>query len=190
MKTFKEQKWMIIIYGVVLLAVGLVDFIFSIIDVTSAIKIVSYSIACGLFLIGLLHILTNLIKDTKSFFKSSLALGSLVIAFGVVFVALPEILGEFLIYFVASFIIAISVIFAIKGVVGIKFKYKLGWIIIYFLLASIGITLSILAYVYIDKSPTVFQIIYCVMGAIAMIAGAAIIYGGIKTLSHSEDKNQ
>ena len=72
MKTFKEQKWMIIVYGVILFSIGLVDLILSIVDLGSAIKVVSYCIAGGLFLIGLLHIVANLIKDTKSFFKGAL----------------------------------------------------------------------------------------------------------------------
>ena len=179
MKTFKEQKWMIIVYGIILFAVGLVDLILSIVDLGSAIKIVSYCIAGGLFVIGLLHIVANLIKDTRSFFRGALALGCIAIALGVVFVAYPLMLGDFFIYFSAAFVIAISVVFLAKGIIGIRFKYKKSWIFLYFLLAAIGITLSILAFVY-EGHATLKQIVYITMGAIAVATGVTAIVYGIK----------
>ena len=182
MKTFKEQKWMIIVYGVILFAIGLVDLILSIVDLGSAIKVVSYCIAGGLFVIGLLHIVANLIKDTKSFFKGALALGCIAIALGVVFIVYPLMLGNFFIIFCAAFVIAISAIFLVKGFIGIKFKYKKSWIFLYFLLATIGITLSILAFVY-EGSSTVTQIVYITMGAIAIVVGVAAMVYGIKLLN-------
>lgn len=182
MKTFKEQKWMIIVYGVILFAIGLVDLILSIVDLGSAIKIVSYCIAGGLFVIGLLHIVANLIKDTKSFFKGALALGCIAIALGVVFIVYPLMLGNFFIIFCAAFVIAISAIFLVKGIIGIKFKYKKSWIFLYFLLATIGITLSILAFVY-EGSSTVTQIVYITMGAIAVAVGVTAMVYGIKLLN-------
>ena len=182
MKTFKEQKWMIIVYGVILFAIGLVDLILSIVDLGSAIKIVSYSIAGGLFVVGLLHILANLIKDTKSFFKAPLALGCIAIGLGVVFIVYPLMLGEFFIIFSAAFVIAISTILLIKGIIGIVYKYKKSWIFLYFLLATIGITLSILAFIY-EGSRTVTQIVYISMGAIAIAVGITAIVYGIKLLN-------
>ena len=182
MKTFKEQKWMIIVYGIILFAIGLVDLILSIIDLGSAIKIVSYCIAGGLFTIGLLHIIANLVKDTKTFFKGALALGCIAIALGVVFIAKPLILGDFFIYFSAAFVIAISAVFLVKGVIAAVYKYKKSWIFLYFLLATIGITLSILAFVY-EGSTTVTQIVYITMGAIAIVVGIAAIVYGIKLLN-------
>lgn len=182
MKTFKEQKWMIIVYGVILFAIGLVDLILSILDLGSAIKIVSYCIAGGLFVIGLLHIVANLVKDTKSFFRGALALGCIAIALGVVFIVYPLMLGDFFIYFSAAFVIAISTVFLAKAIIGIKFKYKKSWIFLYFLLAAIGITLSILAFVY-EGSETLKQIVYITMGALGVAVGVAAIVYGIKAIN-------
>lgn len=186
MKTFKEQKWMIIVYGVILFAIGLVDLILSIVDLGSAIKVVSYCIAGGLFVIGLLHIVANLIKDTKSFFKGALALGCIAIALGVVFIVYPLMLGDFFIIFSAAFVIAISAVFLVKGFIGIKFKYKKSWIFLYFLLATIGITLSILAFVY-EGSSTVTQIVYITMGAIGVAVGVTAMVYGIKLLNKKDE---
>lgn len=182
MKTFKEQKWMIVVYGVILFAIGLVDLILSIVDLHSAIKVVSYCIAGGLFTIGLLHIIANLIKDTKSFFKGALALGCIAIGLGVVFIVYPLMLGDFFIIFSAAFVIAISVVFLVKGVIAIVYKYKKSWIFLYFFLAAIGITLSILAFVY-EGSNTVTEIVYITMGALAIIVGISAIVYGIKLLN-------
>ena len=182
MKTFKEQKWMIIVYGVILFAIGLVDIILSIVNLSSAIKVVSYCLAGGLFVIGLLHIITNLVKDTKSFFRGALALGCIAIALGVVFIVYPTMLDGFFIYFSAAFVIAISAIFLIKGFIGVRYKYKKSWIFLYFFLAAIGITLSILAFVY-EGHHTLKQIVYIAMGAIAVAAGVTAIAYGIKVLN-------
>ena len=187
MKTFKEQKWMIIVYGVILFAVGLVDLILSIVDLGSAIKVVSYCIAGGLFTIGFLHIVANLIKDTKSFFRGALALGCIAIALGVVFIAYPLMLGDFFIYFSAAFVIAISAVFLTKGIIGIKFKYKKSWIFLYFLLSVVGITLSILAFVY-EGHATVTRVVYITMGALAIVVGVAAIVYGIKVLNKKEQE--
>ena len=166
----------------IIFAIGLVDLILSIVDLGSAIKVVSYCIAGGLFVIGLLHIVANLIKDTKSFFRGALALGCIAIALGVVFIVYPLMLGNFFIIFCAAFVIAISAIFLVKGFIGIKFKYKKSWIFLYFLLATIGITLSILAFVY-EGSSTVTQIVYITMGAIGVAVGVAAMVYGIKLLN-------
>ena len=186
MKTLKEQKWMIVVYGIVLFSIGLIDFILSIVDLDSAVKIVSYSIAVGLFVIGALHIITNLIKETKSFFKGALILGCISIAVGVVFCVRPEILETFFVYFTAALVISLSAVLIIKGIIGIRFKYKPSWIVLYFVLAAIGITLSILAFVYAEKTDTVKQIMYASIGAIAATIGVLIIVYGIKAISKKD----
>lgn len=187
MKTLKEQKWMIIVYGIVLFTIGVVDLILSIVDLGSAIRITSYTIAGGLFLIGLLHIIVNLVKDTKSFFRGALALGCIAIGLGVVFVVKPLVLGDFFIFFSAAFVIALSAVLLVKGIIGIVYKYKPGWIFLYFLLATIGITLSILAFVY-EGSSTVTQIVYIAMGALATALGVALIAYGIKKLNKKSEQ--
>ena len=190
MKTLKEQKWMIIVYGVVLFAVGLIELIISIVDLASAIKVVSYTIAIGLFIIGVLHIITNLVQDTKSFFRGALFMGCVCIAVGVVFIVVPEVLGTFLIYFVASLVIALSAVFIAKAIIGIKFRYKVGWIIFYFAVATIGIVLSILGFVYIEKSSAVAQVIYCVMGAVIAVIGILVLIFGIKALTKKKEAEE
>ena len=53
MKAIKEQKWTILVYGVILFTIGVVQFILSIVDFSSAMNLMSYVVAIGLIVIGL-----------------------------------------------------------------------------------------------------------------------------------------
>ena len=189
MKTLKEQKWMILVYGVILFTIGIVQLVLSIVDFSSAMKGLSYAVAVGLFVIGLMHIITDFIDDTKSYFKGSLALGSIAIASGIVFIVIPSILGVFIVYFVPSLLIVLAAVLLIKAIVGIVFKYKTSWIISYFIGATIGITLGILAFVYLEKSLAVSQIIYCIIAVVIAAVGVFLFVFGLRQLTKkSENK--
>ena len=185
MKTLKGQKWMLIVYAVVLIAVGLVEFILGIVDIKRAINVVSYALACGLILIGLLHIISSLFADTKAFFKAALVLGSAAIAIGVVLIVEPFLIAAFLIKFVAVLALSLGVVFGVKAVLAIVYKYKGGWIFLYFLFHVVSILFGVLALVY---EGAFTQGIYCATGAIVFFAGVFLLVAGIKLLSaKSED---
>ena len=184
MKTFKEQKWMIIIYAVVAIAVGLVETILAFVNINAAISAVSYTIAVGLFVIGLMHILSSLIAFTKSFFKASLIFGAFAIAVGIVLIMKPLLIADFLIPFVACLALALGVVMLAKAIIGIIYKYKGGWIFLYFLFFAIATTLGILILVYQNASRTA---IYAVTGITVAIAGIALLVFGIKLISKKED---
>ena len=185
MKTFKEQKWMIIIYAVVILAVGLVEAILSFVDIGAAIKAVSYTIAIGLFAIGLMHILTSLIAYTKSFFKASLVFGAFAIAFGVVLIMRPFLIAEFLIPFVAVLALAFGAIMLTKAILAIVYKYKGLWIFAYFLIFALATTLGILILVYQNEST---QAIYAAPGIVVALAGIALLVFGIRLLTNKKSE--
>lgn len=190
MKTFKEQKWIILVYGVILFTIGVVQFILSIVDFKSAMDLMSYVVAIGLLIIGLMHILAAFIANTKAFFKASFVLGSIAVACGVVFIIMPHILGQFIVYFVPVLLLTIGSIFLAKAIVAIVFKYKVGWIIVYFLGATVGITLGILALVNLNSSPAVSQVIYCLIGLTIAAIGVVLFAFGIKALTKKEDNKE
>ena len=178
MKTLREQKCMLFVYAALFIAIGLVEFILRIINLDAGIKVVSYSIATSLLVVGVLHIVTSFIDDTKAFFKGALILGSIAIAIGVVLFIIPWIIPEFLIYLVAVLALALGVVLITKGVLAIIFKYKVSWIIIYFVLASLAIVFGILALVYRIEFT---QIIYCVTGAVLLALGIFILIYAIRS---------
>ena len=184
MKTFKEQKWMIIIYAVVAIAIGLVEAILAFVDINTAIKAVSYTIAIGLFAIGLMHILSSLIAYTKSFFKASLVFGAFAIAVGIVLIMIPSLIAEFLIPFVACLALALGAVMLAKAIIGIVFKYKGLWIFLYFLFFAAATTLGILILVYQGASRTA---IFGVTGIAVALAGVALLVFGIRLLTKKED---
>ena len=190
MKTLKEQKWMILVYAAILFTIGVVQFVLSIVEFSSAMHILSYAVAVGLFVIGAMHILTNLIVDTKSYFNASLVLGSIAIACGVVFVVIPYILGVFIVYLVPSLLIVFGSLLLAKAIIGIVFKYKASWIFSYFLGAAIGITLGILAFVYLNKSLTVSQIIYCIIAVVIVAVGVFLFVFGVKRLNKKSESEK
>ena len=186
MKTLKGQKWMLIVYAVVLIAVGLVEFILGIVDIKSAINVVSYALACGLILIGLLHIISSLFADTKAFVKAALVLGSAAIAIGVVLIVEPFLIAAFLIKFVAVLALSLGVVFGVKAVLAIVYKYKGGWIFFYFLFATLFITFGILILVFEKRSETQIAI-YASTGAFILILGIFLLVAGIKVLTKKSD---
>ena len=185
MKTFKEQKWMIIVYAVVIIAIGLVEAILSFIDINAAINAVSYTIAIGLLAIGAMHILTCLVAYTKSFFKTSLIYGAFAIAAGVVLIMQPYLIALFLIPFVAVLALAFGAIMITKAILAIIFKYKGLWVVVYFILFALSVTLGVLMLVYQGAST---QAIYCATGIALTAAGIALLVFGIRLLTKKESK--
>lgn len=180
MKTFKEQKWMLIVYAVVFIIVGLIEFILSIVDMPTAVKVVSYSIAGGLFIIGLMHLLTCFVAYTKEYFKAGLVLGSIAIAAGVVLCLDPWLVAEFLIPFVAVLALALGAVLIAKAVVGIVYKYEGIWIFSYFAGAAVSITAGVLALVYKGHAQ---QVIYASTGVLVLTLGVLLLVYGIKLLN-------
>ena len=185
MKTIKEQKWMLFVYASLFIALGLVEFILGIINPSLAIKVVSYIIAAGLLVVGLLHIITSLVAETKTFFKVALVLGCIAIALGILLFINPYILSDYLVIFVAVLALALGAVLIAKAIIGIIFKYKAIWIVVYFLMAALAITFGVLALVYQGEFT---QIIYCATGALIFALGIFMLIFGIKVLSKKEDK--
>lgn len=185
MKTLKEQKWMLIVYAAFFIVIGLVEFILGIINPGLAIRVVSYIIASGLLVVGLLHIIASLVADTKAFFKGALILGSIAITLGILLFINPYILSAYLVLFVAIFALAIGAVLIVKAVLAIIYKYKAGWIVLYFLMAAISITFGILALVYQGQFT---QIIYCATGVFLFALGIFVLVFTIKALTKKGDK--
>ncbi len=190
MKVLKELKWMTIVYGVILFSIGIVEFVLSIVNFGAALNTISYLVAAGLLIVGIMHIAASLIKDTQTFFKSTLVSGAICLAAGVVFIIQPNILGSFFVYLIASLALVFALIFIIKTIIAIKFKYKGSWIFAYIFAAIILIVLGVLAFVYLNKSMTVVQVIFCVMSAVVATIGVVTFIYGIKAVSKKEEPKE
>ena len=187
MKKLGEQKWMLIVYAVLLITIGLIEFILSIVRLDIAVQVMSYSIAAGLFIVGLMHIIVSLIADTKAFFRASLILGCIAIAIGVVLCIAPSLLEGFVVLFVAILSIALGAVLIVKAILAIIYKYKGLWIFLYFLFATICITLGILALVFGSKNQIPAKIIFASTGAFILAVGIFLLIAAIRVMSAKKE---
>ena len=186
MKKLGEQKWMLIVYAVLFITIGLLEFILSIVKLGVAVQVMSYSIAVGLFLVGLMHIIVCLVAYTKAFFKAALILGSIAIALGVILCVNPYILAEYLLIFISVVALALGAVLLVKAILAICYRYKGGWIFLYFLFATLCLTFGILALVFRNKME-IEQAIYCASGAFILAIGVFLLVAGIKVLTTKKE---
>ena len=190
MKKLGEQKWMLIVYSVLLITIGLLEFILSIVKFSAAVQVMSYSLAVGLFIVGLMHIIVSLVADTKAFFKAALVLGCIAIAIGVILCINPNIMQGFVVLFVAILAIALGAVLIAKAIIAIVYKYKGFWIFLYFLFAVLCITFGILILVFERKDIIAAQIIFASTGAFIMVVGIFLLIAGIKAVTQKNESNQ
>ena len=141
-------KWMLIVYGIVLMFTGVLTTVFALTNPGLINNVISISVGVGLCIIGAMHLVTALITKTSEFFTSSLLLGSIAIACGVVFFLKRDLISQFLIYFVGVFLLSIGTVSIVKAILFIVYKQRGSWITFYILLAALAITLGVLALIY------------------------------------------
>ena len=190
MKKLGEQKWMLIVYAVLFIAIGMLEFILSIVQVDVAAQVMSYSVAVGLFIVGIMNIIVSLVADTKAFFKATIILGCIAIAIGVVLCIYPTFIKDFLVLFVAILAIALGAVLIAKAIIAIAFKYKGFWVFLYFLFAILCITFGILALVFQYKSDLAAQIIFASTGAFIFAIGIFLLIAGIKAVTQKNEPVQ
>lgn len=190
MKKIGEQKWMLIVYAVLLITIGLLELILSIVKLSAAVQVMSYSLAVGLFIVGLMHIIVSLVADTKAFFRAALILGCIAIAIGVILCIYPYILEGLVVLFVAILAIALGAVLIAKAIIAIVYKYKGIWIFLYFLFATLCITFGVLILVFNSKDVIAAQIIFASTGAFIMAVGIFLLIAGIKAVNQKNQSAQ
>lgn len=188
MKLNTKIDWINIVYGVLFAIAGILIIVFAYVDLGVVDTALSIIIAVSLFVVGLIYLITSFVSQTKEFITSGLILGSMAIALGIVLLILPWLVGGFLVYFLAAFLVAGGAVALAKAITGIVFKFSALWILGAFAIAAAGITLGsvILA---INGSVTK-TIIYTIMGAGVFAAGIAELIVGIKLLSAKKKINK
>lgn len=168
MKKFLEKKWLTLVYGFLLVAVGALTLTYAIIDPSVVTKVLSISIAVSLFLIGAANIVLALVAHTSDFFHTSLLTGSAAIAFGVLFCINTLLIGEFIAYLLGVFFIAFAVVSLIKFILFIVYKQNLAWIIIYGIVFAISAAAGIIILCFKEQTN---QVLYGIIGSFIALAG-------------------
>ena len=181
----KENKWMVVIYGVVLMFAGVFTFVFALVNSGIINSVISISVGVGLCIIGGMHIVTALISKTSEFFTTSLLLGSIAIACGVVFFIKRDLISQFLIYFIGVFLLSIGTVSLVKSIIFIVYKQKGSWITFYILLTVLCITLGVLALVFSSQAQS---ILYAAFGIGIALTGIGELIYGIRLVSGETKK--
>lgn len=188
MNKLQKNKWMAIVYGALLVAVGSLTIAFAIRDTELVDKVISISLAIGLFIVGLLNIGYALIAHTDEFFTASLLLGSLAIAFGVVLLVDVYLIGSFIVYLLGTLLIALGVVCLAKGLLFIIFKQRIGWIIVHFAFATVAIALGIVVLCFRNESK---MLLYVFIGVVIILAGIVeIIFAVRNYISNKKKKDE
>ena len=166
---FKKFNWMELLFGILLVAVGVATIVLAIVNKGAVSRTLSIIVSIFFFIFGVLAIVMSLVSDTKLFTTSALVYGSFLIALGVVVLINPEFVPTLLVTLIAVFLIAYGTVSLVKGILCIVYKMKWYWAVGSFLIAAVGITSGILAFCYKDIAFT----------ATFVVAGIGIIVFGV-----------
>ncbi|MCR5506098.1 MAG: DUF308 domain-containing protein [Bacilli bacterium] len=147
---FKRFNWMQLVFGILLVAVGVITIILAIVNRGAISKTLSIVFAIFFFIFGGIAIIMSLVSDTKIFMTGALVYGSVLIAVGIILLIQPGLISSMFVTLIAVFLIAFGSVALVKGVVCIVYKMKWYWIAALFLIAAVGITLGILSFCYKD----------------------------------------
>lgn len=179
MKFKNPPLWLNIVYGCIIAIVGVLSIVFAVINPSVVDKVISYSLAISLFLLGILLITSSLIVSTHEFFTFQLVIGSVAIALGVVLCINTSLITNLLILFIGAFLVALGAISLVQMVLSIVYKYKPTDIIYCCTIFVLSLTLGILALVY-SQSETK-TVIYVIVGITIAVTGITdVIYWATK----------
>ncbi|MCD8209580.1 MAG: hypothetical protein LUC31_02035 [Coprobacillus sp.] len=174
-----HNKWVQVVCGVLLAVVGIAVIVLAAIDVGSLDWIIGGLVGLVAVVYGLLLIISNIFahKDTK--FPMALATGSLIIAIGCVFGAvIPNVLGDSLTWFVGMVLALVGVCLIVRGIFLLIRKIKIGWFLLFLIGGAVIAAAGIVAIygIYEDTWDWVHITIYCILGAIVLIAGCYLVW--------------
>lgn len=177
---FTRHKWMQLIYGILLLVAGVLITIFAIIDKDNVAKTLSVILAIGFFILGACFIFSGILSLRTRLFDSIMVVGAFSIAIGVILCVQSEsLLKDIIVIFVGALLLAGGAVYIGKASAGLVFKIKKGYVVLFFVLAAILITLGILALCY---QSTAVQVIYIILGIVIALGGILEIVLGAKAL--------
>ena len=168
MSFLKKHTWLNIVYGVLLIVVGALTLTFAIVNIDVVDQVISISLAISLFIAGILNIASSLIAHTDEYFTTSLLVGSIAIAFGVVLLVNRTLIGSFIVFLLGTLLLALGAVYLIKAIIFIIAKQKVPGIVALFVIAAIAIALGIMVLCFKDESKLV---IYSFVGASIVLMG-------------------
>ena len=176
MKTlFAKHKWMQLIYGLLLLVAGILIIVFAFNDQDNISMWLSVVAAVALFIYSAALMFSGVFSLKKKNFDIAFIYAVLFVSIGVVLISKPEILGEFIVIFVATLLTAFGVIEVGEATAMIFFKRPVFFIVLFYLLGAAFITLGVLSFVFKER---VQQIVYVGIGVLLILSSLVEITFG------------
>lgn len=185
MSLLTKHKWLNIVYGVLLIVIGALTLTFAIVNTDVVDQVISISLAVSLFIAGILNIASSLIAHTNEYFTTSLLVGSIAIAFGVVLLVNRSLIGSFIVFLLGTFLLALGAVYLIKAIIFIVSKQKVPSIVLFFIFAAIGIALGIMVLCFKDESK---MVIYSFVGACIIVMGIIELVLVVRSLLEEKKK--
>ena len=188
MNNLQKNKWLVIVYGVLLIAIGTLTLIFAITNTSVVDKVISIALAVALFIVGLLNICSSLIAHTQEFYTATILLGSLAIAIGVVLLIDTYLIGSIIVYLLGVFLLAMGTVSLFKAVIFVITKQKVMWIVAQLIIAALAITLGVIVLCFKDESK---MFLYAFIGAVIILSGITEIVFVLRNfISNKEDNKE
>lgn len=188
---FKRIKGLMIVFGSLLMAAGIIIFVISVIQVNQLALILSIVAAVCLFIIGGFTIFATLMFGNRVFYSSNLNYAALVIALGVLFCIDTALLESFSILYIGIILIVFGGIAVLRCIFALfSHESNKKWILGYVLFAAVGLSLGIVTVIFRTEA-VLKMIIYIVLALFLIGVGVFNIVGGIKLLNakHPEAVN-
>jgi len=181
MKTlFAKHKWMQLIYGLLLLAAGILVIVFAINDKERISTWLSIIASIGLFIYAAALMFSGVFSLKKKYFDIAFIYSVLFISIGVVLLCNQEMIGKFITIFVATALTATGVVEIGEATSMIFFKRPIFFIVVFYILGAAFIALGVLAFCFQEN---VEQVVYVGVGALLCLTALLEIVLGIVSIA-------
>ena len=173
-----KYKWIKYAIGAFIIALGITIIILACLSIGQIANVINIVVAVALIVIGVVFACANFFTETHKTITLSLLLGALGITCGVIMLVSKFRLGidllhtYFLVYFIASFALAIGVCSIVKAITMIIYRQKASLITLMFVLGTVSIVIGILGLVF---AADLQQPAYIILGVVLVVVGISII---------------
>lgn len=181
---FDKYKWLRIVIGAAILAAGITTTILAIKGTSNLAYVISLIAAVCCFLYAAALILISFIKSKRTPFPIEVLIGGVFIGIGIT-LCIPEVsqdLAKFIIYILASVLIALGAVAIIKGIIILCYKDPVwNWLLL-LICGVVSLVGGVLLAIFRDD---VKQTIETILGILICVIGTALIVIGIVDIAKS-----
>ncbi len=177
-----KYKWLYLVLGAVLLAVGIVTMVIAINNPGNLTRLLCIIWAVFCFIVGAFGLATELAINPKSPYFSVIIAAGLIIGFGV-FLCLEEatsVLNILVLVGVPWIVVGVGSALVVKGIVLAVKKVTNYALFVSFIVGTILVTVGIISWILRDDMLT---IIYIVVGSLITVAGILTVIKGVMLLT-------